>query len=324
MNILLLFLFLSLQSALVFLYFYFPIKDINWLYIFLLHFLSTILFTVLCYHYLPIQYKSYESKFLTLLLLFVLNLFLPFVGALGCALAIIYPLYVPKSKKNITWDICEKIDLPDTPGEFSLYQYSSGSLHSILLHHSDVSQRQQVIQAALHLPAKAAIPILQIATSDISDDVRLLAFSALEKIETEINKNIINTEHRFSQKNNYEDALIIAEQFWELCYLGIASNAANQLYLKKAQQYLLKAEKLRPTASARLLLGRVLIAQGQPREATKVLLMCVSMGMHIRQVAPYLAEAAFEAGKYEQMLKYLQDIPHNSSDKFTQIKDYWL
>jgi len=279
---------------------------------------------MLCFFYLPPHLRLADEKKPNFYLLFTLNFLLPVIGAIGTMLAILLPLHTPKAKQNVTWDLIDNIDLPDDPGEFSLYQYSSGSMYSILLHHHDAYSRQQVVQAAIHLPPRLAIPVLKIAISDNSDEVRLLAFSQLDKIETQINKTILASETRFEKAPNYKDASIIAEQYWELCYLSIASHAARQLYLEKAKAFLLESERLKPSVSAKFLLGRVLLAMGSSREALAAFQQCIAMNIELKQVAPYMAEAAFENGHYEQMKHYLNYIPDDKSDKFSRIKAYWL
>lgn len=315
--------FLFLQSAIAVVYFYAPDFEYYWPCLFILHLFTSLFISLACYLSLPAEYIDEHYQYRYLFFFFIFNFFLPILGPIGSVFAIILALYMPKYTQPVTWDITEAIDLPDTPGEFSMFQYSGGSMTSILLHHYDVYQRQQVVQAAIHLPAKASIPILKIAISDASDDVRLLAFSALEKMETDINKNLVDTQKRFNEKHNHADAITIAEQYWELCYLGIASHAARQLYLKNAQNYLIKAERLKPTTTARLLLGRVLTARGNSIDAIKVFSRCIAMGIHKNQVAPYLAEAAFDSGRYDLMKNYLSHIPDTNSDKFSQIKAYW-
>lgn len=255
--------------------------------------------------------------------LFVFNLSLPLVGFIGTIFAILFPIYHPKTNAEVTWLASEKIDLPDTPSNFSMYQYSTGSLQGILLHHNDVTKRQEVVQAARHLPARSAVPLFKIAISDASDDVRLLAFSALESIETVINQNILDCKGRFANNPSQKEAFNIAQQYWELCYLGIASHALRLLYLGNAKEYLEKAEQIAPSASSKLLLGRVLTAQGEPKQAIELFLEALSSGLNIKQVAPYLAEAAFDAKEYLKMKKYLSHLPIQSGDKFSKVKAFW-
>jgi tetratricopeptide (TPR) repeat protein len=294
---------------------------IDWLFFGIAHAISCLIFSIVCFLHLPVKYKHHKK--LTLSFFCIFNFALPVIGVLGSLMALVYPLHTPKTKHEVTWKASEKFVLPDKPGEFSLYQYSSGSLQGILLHHNDVSKREEVVRAARHLPAKASVPLFKIAISDTSDDVRLLAFAALESIETAINKNLLESKRSFSANPTQSEAFDIAQQYWELCYLGIASSALHELYLKNAKRYLEKAEAIAPSSSAKLLLGRVLTAQGDPSMAINLFSQALEQGANIKQVAPYLAEAAYDAKQYSQVKQCLAHIPGHTGNKLSQVKEYW-
>jgi len=321
MQILLIFLFLVSLVATLFQLSPFPQSQSTFSMLIGSYALTCLFFSSACYWFLPLKFKIKPLGALTFL--FVFNFTLPFIGFFGTLLAILYPIYKPKISNEVTWLASEKIDLPDKPNNFSMYQYSSGSLQGILLHDNDLTKRQAVVQAARHLPAKSSVPLFKIAISDPSDDVRLLAFSALESIETRINQNLLECKASLLAKPTQMEAFNIAQQYWELCYLGIASSALRQLYLNNAKEYLEQAESIAPTASAKLLLGRVFTAQGEPKKAIELFFDALAGGLNIKQVAPYLAEAAFDAKHYQVMKQYLAYLPDKSGDRFSQVKAYW-
>ncbi|GAL03027.1 extracellular matrix protein PelE [Photobacterium aphoticum] len=58
------------------------------------------------------------------------------------------------------------------------------------MHNTDPERRALAVTAIRQLPRQHAVPLLQLALKDLTDDVRLLAYASLESIETQINESI--------------------------------------------------------------------------------------------------------------------------------------
>ena len=67
-----------------------------------------------------------------------------------------------------------------------------------------------------------AMPLLKLALTDKTDDIRLLAYAVIEKIEFNINRRISLLKKKLQRKASAETLQRVAESYWELCYLGIA------------------------------------------------------------------------------------------------------
>ena len=68
--------------------------------------------------------------------------------------------------------------------------FNDGGLQDVLRHAPDTEKRMAALFATRRMPPREAIPILKLALRDPADDVRLLAYSMLDKQESEINLRI--------------------------------------------------------------------------------------------------------------------------------------
>ena len=298
-----------------------PMTTAMWLAFVTAHALACLSFAGLCWLILPKKYKTPVTGSFTFL--FVFNLLLPVAGMIGTSFSLLIALYLPRHKSNITWQECEKSELPQSPGEIIGTQFGSGALREILLHNQDPERRQMAVNAIRHLPRQHAVPLLQLALKDLTDDVRLLAYASLENIETQINESISLSKKQFEHKPSAEKAYDIAQQYWELCYLGIAEGILRSHYLEQAENYLNQSISIKITASANLLLGRVMLQQKRPADALPALKAAMDGGLLIKQVAPYLAEAAYISGDYKTAKEYISYFPEQKGNKLSQIKEYW-
>ncbi|MGR5064630.1 HEAT repeat domain-containing protein [Photobacterium sp. DNB22_13_2] len=285
------------------------------------HAISCLSYSALCWLILPRQYKTPVISSFSFL--FIFNYLLPVVGMIGTSCSLLIALYLPREKSNVTWQECEKSELPQSPGEVIDTQFGSGALREILLHNQDPERRLLAVSAVRNLPRQHAVPLLQLALKDLTDDVRLLAYASLESIETHINESLSLSKKQFEYKPSASKAFDIAQQYWELCYLGIAEGILRNHYLEQAENYLNQSNSIKTSASANLLLGRVLLELKRPIEAAPVLKAAMDGGLLLKQVAPYLAEASYISGDFQTAREYISYFPEQKGNKLSQIKEYW-
>ncbi|MFT6733750.1 MAG: hypothetical protein ACJAS9_001940 [Polaribacter sp.] len=297
-------------------------KLAGWLLFFLIHAIASASYSLACWFLLP---KSYQASWLKAqLFLFFFTLFLPLIGMTGISLSLIIALHLPRKQSDVTWDVCEQIPLPQHPGEINQDQFGTGALAEILVKNDDVERRLIAVSAVQHFSRKAAVPLLQLALKDLSDDVRLLAYSSLETIETEINTSIGLCKKQYESNNVASKAAEIAHHYWELCYLGIAEGSLLKHYLREAARYLSLANQESQNASNELLLGRILLKQGQYKLASEHLKRAQKGGLLARQVLPYLAECSFELGHYDEVRNLCEQFPTQRNGVLSQLREFWL
>ncbi len=293
-----------------------------WCLYFVLHSIACCVFTLLSWSSLPIDYK--KQAVLAPGFIFTLNFALPLFGILGTAFSLLVALYRPKLKPLSTWQETKVQGLPLNPEDLSdSTRFGAGGLRDILVHNSDPERRLIAVTAIRHLAKQQSIPLLQLALKDLSDDVRLMAYAQLERYEARINESIHLLKAQFNFNPQAKKATEIAQQYWELCYLGIAEGALKKHYLKEAESYLRDAQGLNAGADNDLLLGRVMLAQGRHIEASQPLVRAQQAGFLPKQVAPYLAEAAFLRRDYQEVKKQLRTLSTEEGAQLEHVKAYW-
>lgn len=277
-------------------------------------------FTFLCWLALPSKYK--QPIIASMAFIFVIAFSMPIVGMLGLATIFIAALYFPKEKVVALWKRSDVLELPLHPDQMEHAHYGAAALKDILLFNPSNERRQIAVNACRFLPEKVAIPLLKLALTDKVDDVRLLAYAAIEKIEFSINRQI----EVLKREKTPERASLhfqIAELYWELCYLGIADGPLRLHYLEQAKTYLLKAQELQPSPRSELQLGKVLLELQDYDGATQYLEQALHSGLLMKQVAPYLAEAAFAQGDYDHAALLVSHLPTEQGEALNELREFW-
>ncbi|WP_426357202.1 hypothetical protein ACPUVO_12060 [Pseudocolwellia sp. HL-MZ19] len=293
----------------------------SWLYYFITHGLASLCFTCLCWLFLSPSHKKHGITSLSFVL--VISFCMPIIGMIGLVFSLVLALNLPKPQKNYEWRSIEQLVLPKSPEAPNNLSYGLGSLRGILSFTDNEDQRLSAVNAIRYLPEKEAIPLFKIALNDLSDDVRLLAYSSLDKIEFKINETIEHLQKKLAQKPTAVTAHQIAQNYWELYYLGLAESPLKDHYLVKAREYLLKACAYEPLPKVNLLLGKVLLAQEDYSQAIDSLEQALKGGLLMKQVAPYLAEAAFMMKNYTKVRQYMMYLPQKQGNSLSELRSFW-
>ncbi|WP_105254433.1 hypothetical protein [Pseudoalteromonas sp. T1lg75] len=277
-------------------------------------------FTLLCWLALPMRYK--KPVLASMAFIFVIAFSMPIIGMLGLATVFILALYLPKEQSQSLWKRSEVLELPQHPEQLEQGQYGAAALKDILLFNPSDERRQIAVNACRFLPERVAIPLLKLALTDKADDVRLLAYAAIEKIEFAINQKIDALKQQQSTQRASQH-FQIAELYWELCYLGLADGPLRTHYLEQAKKYLLQAQQIAPAARSELQLGKVLLELQDYQGAYQYLEQARRSGLLMKQVAPYLAEAAFAQGDYRHAALLVSHLPTERGEALNELREYW-
>ncbi|GLS84086.1 tetratricopeptide repeat protein [Paraferrimonas haliotis] len=285
------------------------------------HAIAAVSFTAACWLMLPMRYKMPAHTSMSFI--FVIAFSMPLVGMLGLTLIFIVALYLPSKDESPLWIRSEFPQLPQHVESLEGSQFGSSALKDILLFNPSDERRLIAVNACRYLPEKVAMPLLKIALTDKVDDVRLLAYAAIEKMEFGINQKIDALTKKLEQKESAEANYQVASLYWELCYLEIADGPLQLHYLEQARQYLLASLALKDSAQTQLKLGRVLLQLQQYSQAKTYLEAAQNNGLLASQVQPYLAEVAFAQGQYAKAQDLLANLSDSSSPALAQLKEYW-
>ena len=237
----------------------------------------------------------------------------PVIGPVGLAAAMVI------GRRSAFFKLEEPIErtgapkLPHRPPELEKnLKFASGGLGDILRHSGDVSKRVLAVTAASRMTERDAIPFLKIAMSDTADEVRLLAFSVKDKIETSINEKIKNN---LAELPNLDEAdrptvhRALAFLYWELVYLNIAEGDLRAFMLKEADEHAGQCLTRTNEASLHTLRGRIALERRLAGEAHQHFEAALAAGAQAENVATYLAEAAFIEDDFPAVRRHLEALP---------------
>lgn len=193
--------------------------------------------------------------------------------------------------------------LPGLPNEF----VSSASIpraigaqtavSEILKHAKERERRLAALIAARDLPARDAIALARLALTDSDDEVRLLAYTMLNVQEEGLEKRIQTLKDQLAAavpecRWLFHQAL--AHTYWETVYLRLNTGVIESFMLEAALEHVYVAQRHSPLdAGLRLLLGRILMHQGQLDQSAMVFNQARYLGIALRTVAPFLNEITF-------------------------------
>ncbi len=289
----------------------------------LFHFVSSISAAYAMFMMLPSEVKKAQSPYLAVGFLFLICMLMPVVGFIGLFIAVVVAMNFPKKKVDVRWIHNPREKLPAHPRDMMYTKFGTGALNDILLNSPDIDRRVDAITSVAHLPREQRIAFYKLALRDTADDVRLMAYSQLDPIEQEITDNIKVLEDSFNEEKKADIAFDIAQQYWEICYLGIADNVLFKHYISKADEWCQKAISITDKGSFELLQGRIYLSLNKIEEARIAFMKAKKFNMLDSQIAPYLAECAFKSHDYSLVKNLLSQLSVTEGSRLSQLREYW-
>lgn len=293
----------------------------------LAHVISSLCIALVVWLLLPKKYKYPLHLSFT----FVLSvaLCMPVVGAIGLVTCILFGLHFPQQRKARILDVQAAIELPYTQLiKHDSALFNDGGLEDVLSLQVSEDKRLKALLAMRNMDKQDAVPILQKALRDPADDIRLLAYAMLDKYETQINTELEEALRQLPTAQGAHRAELhrqLANNYWELAYLGLAQGAVLEHALQQAQDNIEHAMSFKPTPELALLAGRIALRQDHSERATAAFQQALALGMDKQHVVPYLAQAAYLAGRYQEIPKLLTQLPQALAQRypFDELMGYW-
>lgn len=257
--------------------------------------------TFAVYFGLPERYRQNAAA--AVVFVYSLSFFVPILGPIGGAIALLLGLYRPHTDNNEDW----QRHIPDLPYKpinvTGDHVFTRSGLNTVLLHFDDPDWRQRAVMASRHLPDRQAIPILKATLTDSSDEVRLLAYSMLSTKEGNLESRIESVSARLNPNGKGPDWVdeALSNLYWEQAYLGLVEGEVHTYVLERALDHINTALELRPTPGRYYLRGRICLRLGRLPESAQALDAAEAGGMSVDDIAPYRAELAFVQKHYDQV-----------------------
>ncbi|WP_047537241.1 HEAT repeat domain-containing protein [Pseudomonas sp. 11/12A] len=293
----------------------------------LTHGLACVMLCAAVWLLLPARYRSPLPW--SPLFIFSMAFFVPVLGTVGVVAAIFPALYLPRKRDKQAW---QAVGIPSLPyrAQQQLHKpiFADGGLQDVLRHAPDPDQRLAALLATRRMRGKEAVPILKLALGDPSDDVRLLAYSMLDKQESDINLHIQIALGQLNGAKGKAAGVLhgtLARWYWELAYLGLAQGSVLEHVLNQAGEHAEQGLEAGEGGELFLLAGRIALERGDIARAEVLLQEAQDNGMGVAQILPFQAELAFEAGRYREIPGLLASLPEKTRQRppFADLVRSW-
>lgn len=287
---------------------------------------------------LPLLVEDHSrTRWAVVCLIAVFAFALPMAGFLLVALAVFTIRTYPSRDREIPF---ESVEFP----AFDLHQHLQGASRSTgmrtLLSNSQAptQTRFHALVSLNHISGHISSPLLHDALNDHSDDIRLLAYGMLDRMEQRISKSIHEASALFQQAERraaaqgtplLPDGLAAARHltdlYWELVYQGLASDDMREFSVQTALRYCDLVLAHNPDdGPLHLRRGRLLYALERQDEALQCYDQALQLWIPENQVLPYQAEIYFERGDLTRVRALMRQLKrHSTLPKLLPVINYW-
>jgi hypothetical protein len=305
-------------------------QDIPMLFLFLLlHSFFSIAMAYAQTLYLPKLYQSQKKEVSFLLGLF--NFIVPVFGSLFGWLMIFWGF--SKSQKIEIAPTVNDIDMEVISSGFPVVEriFGEGSLHSLLKNDAaPTGKKIKALSILSQMKSRQSYALIKEALSDKDDEVRLVGFSMIDKMEKKVNekihslKDIIMSQKDAKVRARYQKEL--AFTYWELLYQGLIDEQLRD-YLIKDILLQIRASKKEISQDGQLfkLEARVLLLQEKFKEAKDAFVTAMNLGVSEGEIASYMAEISYFEKNYTRIAYWMQKIPAQSLNyQLYSLRSVWM
>jgi hypothetical protein len=204
-------------------------------------------------------------------------------------------------------------------------------IRDVLASSPSVAERLEAVLALRRLSARRAVPILRLAFSDPSEDVRLLAFADLERRESKLRARVKETRAELERcadtAPEWQAHLqrCLAQTHWELVYGGFVQGTLEARVLQSAAEHAEASLAHGPRGGAAVLLGRIALRRDQPEAAWRWLEEAERAGVPSAVCAPLFAEVAYVQRRFDAVSPLLARASRAQlrRPRLAPVVDFW-
>ena len=196
-------------------------------------------------------------------------------------------------------------------------------------------RRLHALLRAARLPLRFQVPLARGALGDSNDDVRLFAFSLIDRRKRDHERALqagrTTLEQATAPPARAVGHLRMAELAWEGAYHGLAEGYGLTETLTTALDHVDRSLAISPNdPSANALRGRVLLRLGRPEVAEEAFRRALELRLPTRKVLPHLAECAFHLRRFAEVRQYLIALSHLEAvegpmqSRLRAVMEHWL
>jgi polysaccharide biosynthesis protein PelE len=242
-----------------------------------------------------------------------LSFFIPFFGVLAMLAAVLAVLISPRALITRPYISVRhpEFTAPRRPAESRM---RAAGLRTVLLDETLAPElRLRSLMALQNFPIRRAGPFLRRLLSDPADDIRLTAYSLLERetrrISTVIEQDVALLANTAEPVMRLVVHRRLAEQHWQMVYTGLAQADLADYSLAEALRHLDEALAIAPREPGLWSLrGRLLTARGDADTALLAYSEAVRSGLPAERAAPWLAELAYRECNYDEVRVQMRNV----------------
>ncbi|MBR9879395.1 MAG: hypothetical protein GYB17_07780 [Gammaproteobacteria bacterium] len=254
---------------------------------------------------------------------------LPVVGGLGLLLTSVIVLLPRQDDRQPAWRRHPMPPLPDspvTPPDESGQALREG-LASVLAQSRDSHLRQEALLQSQHLPMRTAISLMRRGLADDADDIRLLGYSMLNRLESQLEQRIAHLHQVIDKEGDTTGRAheALACLYAEYAYLELAQGSACELMLKQALDSLDHAIDRAPSPERWRQRARLGLLQRRPQQARIDLGKAAKQGMPTLSMTTLSAELAYlerNTVGLREALTTLDDHRH-VPPRLQSLREFW-
>ncbi|HXX66281.1 MAG TPA: tetratricopeptide repeat protein [Polyangiaceae bacterium] len=269
----------------------------------------------------------------TQLLVGALSCFVPVIGPVGL-LAALGAARPHRDTAGSGWVTLASLDDSDARLEMATASPENNpgfsSVSALLLDRRPeaLDRRLGWLLGSRKLPARDAVALLKLALSDPADEVRLFAFTRLERWRNDLEADVKRLQAALAVAGDTGARLHLglAEAYWELAYFGLVEGAVRDHALFAALQSVDRACAANASdAPARFLRGRILMQRGEYEEARQAFEEALRLKHPPLKVLPYLAECAFEERNFNLVRAVIRTFNEHAPGHAAlhSVVDFW-
>lgn len=286
-------------------------QDTQYFILVLLHIFISFIISYIYGSYLQKRYK--DKRFNIVFFLFVFNFCLPLIGYIATIIVGKYLVEVHYEKDLKSVEYLD-LNLFETSFVQVHRNFGEGLIQTVLL--NDYIPTEKKIMALVSISenvSKHNINIIKAGLRSHDDEVRLYAFSILDKLEKDINTKIFQNilAYKEADKESPEKGIFAKELaflYWELIYYELSEETLLEYLLNEVMKYAIVAKKyLKNDVKIAFLLGRVYMQKKDYDRALTELILATELDKEmLPYTAPYICEIYFEKHYYKPIKSIMQ------------------
>lgn len=246
---------------------------------------------------------------------FAFALFIPLFGALGVSLLLLQLRFSKKKRGRPEFFSIPQLPFASVDAVRSLKMGEGGAWSRLKEKSISRQMKLEALMAAGGGGGHNASRLLQMATGDVDDEIRLVAFNFFEKKERTINVSINQFLEDLQEAEHHRDKGTVCEKlayaYWEFVYNELAKAELQDFYLDQALDYARQAIRWSgENHRLSILMGRIHLHRGDVTEAKHDLDRAMALGASPDKIVPFKAEALYRQRDFSGLKKLLGEFSY--------------